>query len=65
MLYCPVWVFYPGILLIFEEIILRQWSIAIHGGFISMLVNVQKGQTIIRRGPYRFIRHQSYTGGLS
>ena len=60
----PDWVFYPGIALMFAGVILRQWSIAILGGFFSVLVSVQEGQTIIRRGPYRFIRHPSYTGTL-
>lgn len=29
-----------------------------------MLVSVQEEQPIIRKGPYRFIRHPSYTGTL-
>lgn len=58
----PDRVFYPGILLMFGGIILRQWSIALLGGFFSVLVSVQEGQPIIRKGPYRFIRHPSYTG---
>jgi len=60
----PDWVFYPGIALMFGGVIVRQWSIALLGGFFSVLVSVQEGQTIIRRGPYRFIRHPSYTGTL-
>jgi protein-S-isoprenylcysteine O-methyltransferase Ste14 len=60
----PDWVFFPGIALMLGGIILRQWSIAILGGFFSVMVSVQEGQTIIRKGPYRFIRHPSYTGTL-
>ena len=60
----PDWVFYPGIALMLGGIILRQWSIAILGGFFSVMVSIQEGQTIIRRGPYRFIRHPSCTGTL-
>lgn len=60
----PDWTFYPGIALMFGGIILRQWSISILGGFFSVMVSVQEGQTILRRGPYRFIRHPSYTGTL-
>lgn len=60
----PGWTFYPGIALMICGIFLRQWSIAILGRFFSMLVSVQKGQSIIREGPYRFIRHPSYTGAL-
>jgi protein-S-isoprenylcysteine O-methyltransferase Ste14 len=60
----PGWTFYPGIALMIGGIILRQWSVAILGKYFSMLVSVQQGQSIIREGPYRFIRHPSYTGAL-
>jgi protein-S-isoprenylcysteine O-methyltransferase Ste14 len=60
----PGWTFYPGIALMIGGIFLRQWSIALLGRYFSMLVSVQKGQSIIREGPYRFIRHPSYTGAL-
>jgi len=60
----PDWLFYPGIALMFGGIFLRQWSIALLGGFFSALVSVQDGQTIIRKGPYRYVRHPSYTGAI-
>jgi protein-S-isoprenylcysteine O-methyltransferase Ste14 len=60
----PSWTFYPGIALMIGGILLRQWSIAILGRYFSMLVSVQEGQSIIREGPYRFVRHPSYTGAL-
>jgi protein-S-isoprenylcysteine O-methyltransferase Ste14 len=60
----PDWTFYPGIALMIGGIFLRQWSIAILGRYFSMLVSVQKEQSIVKRGPYRFIRHPSYTGAL-
>jgi len=60
----PDGVFYPGIALMIGGIILRQWAIAVLGRFFSVLVSVQTGQTLVRSGPYRFIRHPSYTGTL-
>lgn len=60
----PDWTFYPGIVFMIGGVFLRQWSIAILGRFFSMLVSIQKGQSIVREGPYRFIRHPSYTGAL-
>jgi protein-S-isoprenylcysteine O-methyltransferase Ste14 len=60
----PDWLFYPGIALIILGVILRQWSIALLGGFFSEQVSVQEGQTIIRKGPYRYVRHPSYTGAI-
>jgi protein-S-isoprenylcysteine O-methyltransferase Ste14 len=60
----PDWLFYPGLALMVLGIFLRQWSIALLGGFFSAQVSVQEGQTIIRNGPYRYIRHPSYTGAI-
>jgi protein-S-isoprenylcysteine O-methyltransferase Ste14 len=60
----PDWTFYVGIALMIGGIILRQWSVAILGNYFSMLVSVQKEQSIVKRGPYRFVRHPSYTGAL-
>lgn len=60
----PDWLFYPGIALMVLGIFFRQWSISLLGGFFSALISVQEGQTIIRKGPYRYIRHPSYTGAI-
>ena len=60
----PSWVFYPGIILMILGIIFRQWSIAVLGRFFSATVGTQEGQKVVNRGPYRFIRHPSYTGVL-
>jgi protein-S-isoprenylcysteine O-methyltransferase Ste14 len=34
------------------------------GSFFSGTIGVQEGQKIVGRGPYRLVRHPSYTGGL-
>ena len=60
----PSWVFYPGIVLIVLGIVLRQWSMAVLGSFFSRTVGVQEGQRVVDSGPYRLVRHPSYTGGL-
>lgn len=58
----PSWVFYPGIVLMILGIIFRQWSIAVLGRFFSATVGTQEGQKVVDQGPYRLIRHPSYTG---
>ncbi|HUH78842.1 MAG TPA: isoprenylcysteine carboxylmethyltransferase family protein [Methanoregula sp.] len=60
----PGGVFYPGIALMIAGVVLRQWAVAVLGRFFSVLVSVQDGQTLVKSGPYRFIRHPSYTGTL-
>ena len=60
----PDWISYAGSALMLAGIGLRQWSIAVLGGYFSQSVGIQKGQKVVSRGPYRLIRHPSYTGAL-
>jgi protein-S-isoprenylcysteine O-methyltransferase Ste14 len=60
----PAWFFYPGIVLMIFGIIFRQWSIVVLGRFFSGTVGTQKGQEVVDKGPYKYIRHPSYTGAL-
>lgn len=41
---------------------LRLWSILVLGRFFTVDVRVHPDQTVVDRGPYRFVRHPSYTG---
>ena len=41
---------------------LRQWAIATLGEYFVGHVQVQPGQTVVSSGPYRWLRHPSYTG---
>jgi protein-S-isoprenylcysteine O-methyltransferase Ste14 len=43
-------------------IALRQWAIRTLGQYFVGHVAVQPGQTVISTGPYRWLRHPSYTG---
>jgi protein-S-isoprenylcysteine O-methyltransferase Ste14 len=45
-------------------IVIRQWAIAVLGRFFSRTVAVQEKQTVVENGPYRYVRHPSYTGAL-
>jgi protein-S-isoprenylcysteine O-methyltransferase Ste14 len=60
----PTWIFYPGIVLMILGVILRQWSMAVLGKFFSGTVGIQEGQKVVQKGPYKLIRHPSYTGAL-
>jgi len=60
----PTWTFYPGIFLMILGIFIRQWSIRELGVFFSVQVGIQKGQKVVKKGPYKLIRHPSYTGLL-
>ncbi len=41
---------------------LRDWSIVSLGRYFRREVTIEPGQTVVRRGPYRWLRHPSYTG---
>lgn len=40
----------------------RWWSIIVLGRFFTPDVRIQPDQTVVDRGPYRWVRHPSYTG---
>ena len=60
----PKWVFYPGIFLMLLGVVIRQWAIAVLGRFFSFHVRVVEDHRVVDKGPYRLVRHPSYTGVL-
>jgi protein-S-isoprenylcysteine O-methyltransferase len=60
----PDWVYYIGIAVMLAGIAFRQWAIAVLGRYFSYVIGVQKEQKVVESGPYRLIRHPSYTGVL-
>ncbi|HZY46886.1 MAG TPA: isoprenylcysteine carboxylmethyltransferase family protein, partial [Candidatus Bathyarchaeia archaeon] len=60
----PDWTFYLGISLMLVGVVVRQWAIAILGRFFSMTVRIAEDHKVVENGPYRFVRHPSYTGVL-
>ena len=57
-------VFFAGIFLMLLGVALRWYSAAILGKYFTFDVAIQGGQTLIEAGPYRYIRHPSYSGAL-
>jgi protein-S-isoprenylcysteine O-methyltransferase len=51
-------------LLLVAGIALRIWSIIHLGRFFTVDVAIQEGQRVIQDGPYRFVRHPSYSGSV-
>ena len=46
------------------SIVLRWWSIVHLGRFFTVDVAIARDQHVVDDGPYRFVRHPSYTGAL-
>ena len=40
----------------------RQWAVLALGQFFTVQVRVRSDQTVVDTGPYRWVRHPSYTG---
>jgi protein-S-isoprenylcysteine O-methyltransferase Ste14 len=57
-------IFVVGLVLMCAGIAVRQWAVAVLGRFFTTDVRVHPGQTVVERGPYRWVRHPSYTGLL-
>ncbi len=55
-------VLWIGIGIMLLGLILRHWSIISLGRFFRTTIELEKGQKVIDKGPYRFIRHPSYAG---
>ena len=53
-----------GLVLMWLGLALRVWSVAALGGEFRTTVEVEPGQTVVSAGPYRWVRHPSYTGLL-
>jgi protein-S-isoprenylcysteine O-methyltransferase Ste14 len=53
-----------GIVLIVLGTMLRWWSILTLGRYFTLDVAVRSTQRVVQSGPYRFVRHPSYTGLL-
>jgi protein-S-isoprenylcysteine O-methyltransferase Ste14 len=53
-----------GAILVIVGVCIRVWAVSALGKHFSMMVSVASQQKIIQHGPYRVIRHPSYTGAL-
>jgi protein-S-isoprenylcysteine O-methyltransferase Ste14 len=57
-------IFGIGIFLILAGVAFRWYSIWVLGKFFTRVVSIQLGQTVVEKGPYRYIRHPSYSGAM-
>ena len=53
-----------GIILIVIGIIIRAWSVNLLGIYFTPTVQIQQKHKLITSGPYKWIRHPSYTGAF-
>ncbi|MFD5268831.1 methyltransferase family protein [Streptomyces sp. NPDC058335] len=49
---------------VWAALTLRWYSVRTLGTYFRATIDIRPGQPVIRTGPYRYVRHPSYTGGL-
>ena len=53
-----------GVVLFAAGLIFRWWAIVTLGRFFTVDVTIEKDHELVERGPFRLVRHPSYTGVL-
>ncbi len=51
-----------GLAVTYAGVGLRYWAILTLGRFFHFVIAIQDGHRVVTSGPYRFVRHPSYTG---
>ncbi len=60
----PSYLFYPGLTIAILGAAILDWGMLTLGRFLAPYVRVVSGQYVLQRGPYRFVRHPMYAGGI-
>jgi protein-S-isoprenylcysteine O-methyltransferase Ste14 len=58
------WPIATGLVIIWLGLAVRVWAIVVLGRSFRTTVEVDAGQAVVSHGPYRWVRHPSYTGLL-
>ncbi len=56
--------FWLGMFFMLAGVAFRWYAIRVLGKYFMPVVAIQAGQTVVEQGPYRWIRHPSYSGAL-
>jgi protein-S-isoprenylcysteine O-methyltransferase Ste14 len=58
------WPIITGLVIVWLGLVIRVWSVVVLGRSFRTTVEVDAAQPVVSRGPYRWVRHPSYTGLL-
>ncbi|MCI4354066.1 MAG: isoprenylcysteine carboxylmethyltransferase family protein [Thermoplasmata archaeon] len=62
--YFPEWTVGVGVVVMSVGLATRAWALTTLGKFFTMPITLRSDHELVRGGPYRWIRHPAYTGGL-
>lgn len=57
--------FWIGIVLMIGGMLFRGWAVRVLADYFTVDVTIRPDHQLIRQGPYRWLRHPSYTGALA
>lgn len=60
----PEWTQIAGLVLMAAGNVLRQWAVITLGRHFSVIIAIESDHQLVQTGPYRWVRHPAYTGGL-
>jgi protein-S-isoprenylcysteine O-methyltransferase Ste14 len=55
---------YLGLGMVYFGIVFREWAVFSLGGSFRVKVSIASGQTLVKNGPYGWIRHPAYSGSI-
>ena len=58
------WPMLAGLAVMWLGLAVRSWAIVVLGRSFRTTVEIDTGQPVVQRGPYRWVRHPAYTGVL-
>ena len=53
-----------GLVLVWSGMLVREWAVLSLGRAFTVVVETSPNQSLITAGPYRWVRHPSYTGSI-
>ncbi|MFA7368418.1 MAG: isoprenylcysteine carboxylmethyltransferase family protein [Kiritimatiellales bacterium] len=58
------WITTVALVLILSGLWIRTWGVMTLGKYFTWHITAEKKQTVVRSGPYRFVRHPGYLGAF-
>jgi protein-S-isoprenylcysteine O-methyltransferase Ste14 len=55
---------YLGLVLVTLGVTFREWAVMSLGRFFTVTVTIASNQTLVKHGPYLWLRHPSYSGSI-